>query len=128
MRLNLDSLYKKLKQTIRQYEGVHHVDKVVTESDVRNAIRWIMRDNPDIFWFAHQYHYDESNSTIHFQYTFSPERVKTIQQSINNVIENDFCIEYVKKLSHSSTLAWKISWTEEPGRLQSMGSLRVGHD
>ena len=29
---------------------------------------------------------------------------------------------------HSSTLAWKISWTEEPGRLQSMGSLRVGHN
>jgi len=29
---------------------------------------------------------------------------------------------------HSSTLAWKISWMEEPGRLQSMGSLRVGHD
>ena len=27
---------------------------------------------------------------------------------------------------HSSTLAWKIPWTEEPGRLQSMGSLRVG--
>ena len=30
--------------------------------------------------------------------------------------------------SHSSTLAWKIPWTEEPGRLQSMGSLRVGYD
>ena len=29
---------------------------------------------------------------------------------------------------HSSTLAWKIPWTEEPGRLQSMGSLRVAHD
>ena len=29
---------------------------------------------------------------------------------------------------HSSILAWKILWTEEPGRLQSMGSLRVGHD
>ena len=29
---------------------------------------------------------------------------------------------------HSSTLAWKIPWTKEPGRLQSMGSLRVGHD
>ena len=28
---------------------------------------------------------------------------------------------------HSSTLAWKIPWTEEPGRLQSMGSLRVGY-
>ena len=29
---------------------------------------------------------------------------------------------------HSSTLAWKIPWMEEPGRLQSMGSLLVGHD
>ena len=28
---------------------------------------------------------------------------------------------------HSSTLAWKIPWMEEPGRLRSMGSLRVGH-
>ena len=29
---------------------------------------------------------------------------------------------------HSSTLAWKIPWKEEPGRLPSMGSHRVGHD
>ena len=30
--------------------------------------------------------------------------------------------------THSSTLAWRIPWTEEPGRPQSMGSLRAGHD
>ena len=30
--------------------------------------------------------------------------------------------------THSSTVAWKIPWTEEPGRLQSMGSQRVRHD
>ena len=30
--------------------------------------------------------------------------------------------------THTSTLAWEISWIEEPGRLQSMGSQRVGHD
>ena len=40
---------------------------------------------------------------------------------------------YIKKLEkamapHSSTLAWKIPWTEEPGRLQSPGSRRVGHN
>ena len=29
---------------------------------------------------------------------------------------------------HSSTIAWKIPWTEEPGRLQSIGLQRVGHD
>ena len=30
--------------------------------------------------------------------------------------------------THSSILAWKIPWAEEPGRVQSMGSQRVGHD
>ena len=34
-----------------------------------------------------------------------------------------------KKMAiHSTTLAWKIPWTEEPDRLQSMGSRRIGHD
>ena len=31
-------------------------------------------------------------------------------------------------VTHSSILAWRIPWTEKPGRLQSMGSQRVGHD
>ena len=33
-----------------------------------------------------------------------------------------------KMATHSSILAWRIPWTEEPGELQSMGSQRVGHD
>ena len=42
---------------------------------------------------------------------------------------DSFMIEMKKAVAtHSSTLAWKIPWTEEPGRLQAMGSLRVGHD
>ena len=39
----------------------------------------------------------------------------------------DYLMEKVMA-PHSSTLAWKIPWMEEPGRLQSMGSLRVGHN
>ena len=43
-----------------------------------------------------------------------------------------FCfVDYTKAFvmaPHSSTLAWKIPWTEEPGRLQSTGLLRIGHD
>ena len=38
------------------------------------------------------------------------------------------CVTKKAIAPHSSTLAWKIPWTEEPGKLQSMGSLRVGHD
>ena len=41
--------------------------------------------------------------------------------SIPGLLEKEMAI-------HSNTLAWKIPWTEEPGRLQSMGSQRVGHD
>ena len=37
-------------------------------------------------------------------------------------------ISFYKGTTHSSTLAWKIPWTEGPGGLQSMGSLGVGHD
>ena len=37
-----------------------------------------------------------------------------------------FSVKFIHE--YSSTLAWKIPWTEEPGRLQSMGSLRVRHD
>ena len=41
---------------------------------------------------------------------------------------HDTCVGEMAMAPHSSTLAWKIPWTEEPGGLQSMGSLRVGHD
>ena len=33
-----------------------------------------------------------------------------------------------ERATHSGIIAWKIPWTEEPGRLQSMGLQRVGHD
>ena len=49
------------------------------------------------------------------------------------IIVNHFCVvlsEHPEKemAPHSSTLAWRIPWMEESGRLQSMGSIRVGHD
>ena len=48
---------------------------------------------------------------------------------INDLYYVEICSLLEKAMaSHSSTLAWKIPWMEEPGRLQSMGSLRVGHD
>ena len=43
------------------------------------------------------------------------------------IIAANVCLEKAMA-PHSSALAWKIPWMEEPGRLQSMGSLRVGHD
>ena len=49
-----------------------------------------------------------------------PEKFQREFGNLKNILE--------AMAPHSSTLAWKIPWMEEPGRLQSMGSLRVGHD
>ena len=51
--------------------------------------------------------------------TMRETRVRTLGQE--DPLEKEIAI-------HSSTIAWKIPWTEEPGRLQSMGSQRVGND
>ena len=53
----------------------------------------------------------------------------TADGDCSHVIKRQLLLGTEKAMApHSSTLAWKILWKEEPGRLQSMGSLRVGHD
>ena len=47
---------------------------------------------------------------------------------VRGIGNNYSCVAEKAMAPHSSTLAWKIPWTEEPGRLQSMGLLRVRHD
>lgn len=103
-------LYHDIYSAIYSHSSDLKLNQSSTPCEIRNAIRWVMRDNPEIFWFAHQYHYNEASSTIHFQYTFSSERVKTILQSINNVIENDFCTAYVMKLSRQVQVAYVYKW------------------
>ena len=64
-------------------------------------------------------------------YLFTWELSYTLQPSKFSVLHlrwgSQFQLEKAMA-PHSSTLAWKIPWTEEPGRLQSMGSRRGGHD
>ena len=57
-------------------------------------------------------------------------KLVVIKEEIKGVIRKLFVIRRMEKAmaTHSSTLAWQIPWMEEPGRLQSMGSLRVRHD
>ena len=70
------------------------------------------------------------------QYAMLPCKKLTVHYSTGGIPAyeqcdlNCLCIRKSEKAmsTHSSTLAWKIPWAEEPGRLQSMGSLRVGHD
>ena len=55
------------------------------------------------------------------------KRLPTVQEIWAQSLGREDLLEK-EMATHSSILAWKIPWMEEPGGLQSMGSLRVGHD
>ena len=54
------------------------------------------------------------------------KRLPTMQETGVQSLGREDLLEK-EMATHSSVLAWEISWTEEPGRLQSTGSQRVGH-
>ena len=61
---------------------------------------------------------------------FEHQRILEASQVILSDFTFTFHFHALEKemATHSSTLAWKLPWMEEPGWLQSLGSLRVGHD
>ena len=69
----------------------------------------------------------KKSSNLKFDSPYTVKRLPAMQEirvrflSWEDPLEKEMAI-------HSSTLAWKIPWTEEPDRLQSMGSQSVGHD
>ena len=63
----------------------------------------------------------------HLNYERSGKRLPAVQETRFRFLGCEDPLEK-EMTTHSSTLAWKIPWTEEPGRLQSMGSQRIGHD
>lgn len=106
----LRDIYNDIEFSIRNYNLTLRLNTSITIDELHNIIYKVMLDNPDIFWFSHQYHYEETYSTIHFQYTFSSEKVKAIQHSIKDVIDNDFCLGYVKTLTRQEQIVYIYKW------------------
>lgn len=105
-----NQIYHVIEAAIRNQVIIQPLDEAVTEDDIRQAIRWVMRDNPDIFWFSHQYEYYSKEAVVRFQYTFSPERVVRIRESIDDVVKNDFCLDEVRRLSPREQVAYVYKW------------------
>lgn len=103
-------LNEKIEQAIRNYKDKIALVDDINEEDIRNAIRWVMRENPDIFWFAHQYIFDNVHKCLRFKYQFSIERSRLIIESINDVIEHDFQIAYVRTLNIYERVAYVYKW------------------
>ena len=64
---------------------------------------------------------------MHFKVAQTVRRLPTMLETRVRSLGQEGPLEK-EMATHSSTLSWKIPWTEEPSRLQSMGAQRVGHD
>ncbi len=106
----MESLYAQIENAIRSHTSVLSVLDNATQDDVYQAILDILRNNPDIFWFSHQWHYTENDCTIRFQYTLNMERSKKIRKQIDDVLENDFHIHAVSQLSEPEKVMYVYKW------------------
>ena len=68
-----------------------------------------------------------NDDNTEFLVTQMVKRLSTMQETRVRSLGQEDPLEKEMAI-HSSTIAWKIPWTEEPGRLQSIGSQRVRHD
>jgi len=93
-------LYNDIEQAIRNHALQLLVPQGTTQDDVYQYIRSIMRENPDIFWFSHQWKYTEADQTISFHYTMDRERSLKAKAQIEDVVQNDF---HINEMFHLPT-------------------------
>ena len=96
--MDYKGIYKIIHQTILEHVEQIELPLGTSGTDVYMAIRQVMRDNPNIFWFSHIWNYSEENRILKLHYTVNEERIEEAKKQIENVILNEFHIFDVQKL------------------------------
>ena len=104
------NVYYEIENAIRNHVSQLVVPQGTAQSEVYQCIRQIMRENPDIFWFSHQWKYLEKEQIIYFQYTISKDKTIKAKTQINDVIQNDFGINKVCRLSVKEQIMYVYKW------------------
>lgn len=106
----MKTLYYEIEQAIRNHATLMSVANETTQDDVYQCIRKIMRENPDIFWFSHQWQYTEDDHTIRFHYTIDEKKSEKAKKQIEDVVQNDFQIVKVSSLSVTEQIMYVYKW------------------
>ncbi|WP_288966863.1 TIR domain-containing protein [uncultured Prevotella sp.] len=106
----MNALITKIVQAIRSFKSSVEVARTTTEDEVCHAIRQVMRDNPDLFWFSHQWHYSQENANVRFRYTIDKEHSDKIQTQIDDVVQKDFKLDFVRTLSVREQVMYVFKW------------------
>lgn len=105
----LDELKITVEEIIRKHETELQLASSVPWYDVYQAIKFVMRENPDLFWFSHQWKYD-TDGVVHFHYTMDDERCEKIKAQIDDVVEHDFKIAHVRSLPKVEQVMYVYKW------------------
>lgn len=104
---NLDSTIEK---AIRNHEREVKLLTHITDNNVYLSVSNVMRENPDIFWFSHQWRYSHEDTTVRFRYTIDKEHSEKIKRQIEDVVQNDFKRDYVRTLSVREQVMYVYKW------------------
>ena len=108
--LKMKQINNIIEQAIRSFEASVEIPNTSTENDVYVAIRQVMRDNPDIFWFSHQWSYSHSETVVRFRYPIDEIRSKNIWTQIDDVVENDFKLNFARTLYVKEQVMYVYKW------------------
>lgn len=106
----MKTLYQQLEEALRHHVTNMSMPDGTTQDEVYQSIRQIMRENPDIFWFSHQWRYTEDDHTIRFRYTISKEKSRKAKEQIDNVVEHDFLINDLSQLTQAEKVMVVYKW------------------
>lgn len=99
-----------IKEAIYNYDTQLRFSSSILERDIYYAIRFVMRENPDIFWFSYQWSYSEADNVLHLYYTFDIERCEKIKNQIADVVRHDFKISYARSLPTIEQVMYVYKW------------------
>lgn len=99
-----------IKEAIYNYDTQLRFSSSILERDIYYAIRFVMHENPDIFWFSYQWSYSEADNVLHLHYTFDIERCEKIKAQIDDVVEHDFKIAHVRSLPKVEQMMYVYKW------------------
>ncbi len=110
MAIQQDNTREQIENAIMEFAPMVTLESKISFDDVRSIIRIFMRNHPEIFWFSHQYRYDEKTGVLRFKYNFTKDKADFFKGEIEKVVKDDFQIDYVKGLSEIERLVYVYKW------------------
>lgn len=105
-----NELQNTVGESILQQRACVVLNQEATQDEVRKAIRIFMRKHPEIFWFSHQYRFDESSSTLYLKYNFIPKKKDFFSKEIDNSVSFLFQPYRLKNLSELEKVTYAYKW------------------